>query len=372
MHIKRLLLRNFRNYSECCFIPCDGFNILVGKNAQGKSNLIEALYLLASTRSFRAARDSEMIHWGAEQCTVHGEIAREKREDIEVDILLERAGKKEVRINTVRQAKLAQVLGQVNAVFISPQDVGIVAGEPAERRKFLNLEISLMQPQYVHLLFSYKRVVEQRNRLLKELQGDAFLSNQLSPWNDQLVAYGTQIIERRRQFVARLAEAARSIHYALTGGRENLEVRYISTVDCDDYMDSRDLSLRFAERLRQLMGEEKRRKVTLVGPHRDDLSIKINGIDARTYCSYGQQRATALSLRLAEVDLLFEETREAPIVLLDDVMADLDDERRAHVIYAVLGRCQTFATTSSLSFFQPAVLQKACVFTVCDGTVYRQ
>jgi len=372
MYLKLLNLRNFRNYAEASFAPSPGFNILIGKNAQGKSNLVEAVYLAAMAHSWRTRRDAEMILWGQQYGAVFAKIAREKREDIEVEIVLEQFGKKQIRINTIRQSKLSEIMGQANVLLVNPGDVEIIRGEPSERRKFLNIEVSQMQPQYCHLLACYKKVLEQKNRLLKELQQAGNRRDELLAWNEQMVVYGAQILERRWQFVEKLAPLASKIHLQLTDGAESLEVEYISGIGSLDGAAPSEIACILERCLSERMGEEIRRGMSLVGPHRDDLSFRINKVDARVYGSYGQQRTAALSLRLAELELMREITGESPIVLLDDVMADLDEERRARVFAAVGGDCQTFATASTLSLFASDVVEHASVFTVSGGMVTAQ
>ncbi len=369
MHITQLIVRNFRNYAEAIFCPDSSFNILVGKNAQGKTSLLEAIYLLAMARSWRAGRDCEMIRWDADFASVSGKVAREKRNDIEIEVLLSRSEKKHITINTIRQNRLADVVGQLNIVFISPRDAEIIRSEPSERRKFLNLEISQIQPQYCHLLVGYRRVLQQRNKLLKDLEKRNACDGLLSILNEQLVQYGSGILERRLAFVEKLAKVAEIVHSQLTDSKELLEIRYISSIGAGDLRSASDIEALFKKTLESHRSEEIKRGVSLFGPHRDDLSIMINGIDARTFASHGQQRTIALSMRLAELELIEEVVKETPILLVDDVMTDLDEERREHVLSAILGGRQSFVTTTTLSLFEDKILERAKIFSVSDGEV---
>lgn len=366
MHIRSLGLQNFRCYSELTLHPGEGLNILTGKNAQGKSSILEAIYLLATARSWRAGKDSELIQWDADFTRIVGDVARREQNDIEVEIIIGRVEKKQVRINTIRQTRLADVLGQVNALFIGPQDSEIIAGEPSERRRFLNLEISQLQPQYCHLLVSYKKVLDQRNRLLRDLAQRGRCDGVLDVLDEQLVLYGSQILERRLTFLTRATDLARVIHSKLTDDEENLDIEYKPSIGV---IDSPDIAGRFRERLREVRSEELRRGVTLVGPQRDEMVFTANGMDVRTYGSQGQQRTVALSLRLAELEMMEETAHEPPIVLLDDVMTDLDEERRTHVFELTIGRCQTFATTTSLKFFEAEFVGSASILEVEKGTI---
>lgn len=369
MHIESLSLQNFRCYEELTFRPGQGLNIFSGKNAQGKSSLLEAVYLLATGRSWRAGRDTEMIRWESECARVRGGVARREQNDIEIDVSIGRVEKKQIRVNTVRLTKISELLGQANALFIGPQDLEIAAGEPSVRRRFLNLEISQIQPQYCHLFASYRKVLEQRNTHLRDLSRRRVCDGVLDALDEQLVLYGSQIIERRLAFLERASELARGIHARLTDGGERLEIEYRPSIGRTGGRSQAEISERFAEKLAEVRAEELRRGVTLAGPQRDDMLISANDVDVRTYGSQGQQRTAALSLRLAELEMMEEAAGEPPIVLLDDVMTDLDEERRAHVFEMTVGRCQTLATTASLRFLGEDLVKAGTVFEVAGGGV---
>ena len=372
MYITRLSLHNFRSYAELSISPDKGLNVLLGKNAVGKTSLLEAMYILATSRSCRAGKDSELIHWDADRARVAADIAREQQNDVEIEVTFGRSEKKQIKVNTIRQTKLAGLMGQINVVLIEPRDREIVRGEPSERRRFLNLEISQIQPQYCHLLLSYRKVLEQRNRLLRELGSARSRDVGLGAWTDQLVKYGSRILERRLEFVRHLGELTRIIHSQITDAKESVEVKYESSINLDGAENASDLAERLQASLEELGAEEIRRGVTLVGPQRDDLLFKVNGVDARVYGSQGQQRAIALSLRLAELELMSETAKEPPIILLDDVMADLDEERRAHVFEMTSGRCQTFVTGVSPAVFDAEFLAGATIYRVSGGQVTTQ
>jgi len=369
MRIRTLDLQNFRNYTEASLEPDPNLNILLGKNAQGKTSLLEGIYILSTTRSWRAGRDTELIHWDADYAHVSAEVSREYRNDVEISITLSRSEKKTVKVNTIRQTKLANVMGELNTVLIEPHDVDIVRGEPSHRRRFLNLEISQVQPQYCHLLVNYKRVLEQRNRLLKELQSRQVSDGVLDVLNEQLVTYGSRILERRLEFVSHLDHLANIIHGQITSGQEDLKIKYASNLELVGSESAESIQAVFRHYLRQIRADEIRRGVTLAGPHRDDLTLTVNGIDARIYGSQGQQRTIALSLRLAEVEIMEETAKEPPVVLLDDVMTDLDEERRTHVFQMTRGRCQTFMTAASMRALDAEFLSSGKVYRIDDGQV---
>jgi len=369
MRVTRLTLHNFRNYADLSIQPDSGLNVLVGKNAQGKSSVLEGIYVAATTRSWRAGKDSELIRWDAEQARITLDVAREAQNDIEIEVTLGRTDKKRVSINTVHQTRLSDVIGQAKVLLIEPEDGEIVRGEPSIRRRFLNLEISQIQPMYCHLLVSYRKVLEQRNRLLKDMHRVRSRGGVLDAWNEQLVSYGSRILERRLAFVSHIARVAEVIHSQITDDAEALEIEYASKTNLEGVSTAAEAADRLRQRMEEARDEEIQRGITLIGPQRDDLLVRVNGMDARVYGSHGQQRTIALSLRLAELEVMEEIAKEPPIVLLDDVMTDLDDERRAHVFAMTRDRCQTFLTAASERFLQAEVLAGAKVFKVSDGGV---
>lgn len=369
MLIRQLDLQNFRNYVDLSISPDPGLNILIGRNAQGKTSVIEAIYVLATSRSWRAGRDFEMIRWDSENSRVFAEVVRDEQNDLEIEVFVSRTEKKQIKVNTIRQSKLADLMGQLNVVLIEPQDVEIVRGEPGNRRRFMNLEISQVQPQYCHLLVGYKRVLEQRNKLLKDIQGRRSMEGMLDVWNEQLVAYASKILERRLNFIERISVLARKIHSEVTEGNEVLDMAYSCSVELGTARTGDELAAVIAEGIEEVRAEEVRRGVTLIGPQRDDLVITLNGVPTRVYGSQGQQRSVALSLRMAELELMEETAHEPPVVLLDDVMTDLDEERRAHIFEMTRGRCQTFITAASSRVFDQEFLDTGKTYRVSEGKV---
>ena len=230
MVIRALKLRSFRNYTELDFTPSSGLNILVGENAQGKSNLLESIYLLTTTKSLRASRDSEMIQRGAEQAVASADVVRVTEADVEPEVTILPTDKKSVRINGVRRPRVIELLGRLNSIHFSSLDLGIVSAEPAIRRRYLNLEISQISPKYVFDLASYKKALEQRNRLLKDLRDRPYADSGLDVWSEQLVRYGAPMYEKRRFFLEGLAPLAAEIHRELTDGRESLAINYLPSV----------------------------------------------------------------------------------------------------------------------------------------------
>ena len=416
MHISQLKLQNFRNYVDLDFSPGTGVNILYGENAQGKTNVLEALSMLATTRSLRAGRESELILKGAEMSNVTAELCREREGDAEIQVSIYQTDKKAVRVNGMKRPRILDLLGQFNAVFFGSIDLNIVTGEPADRRRYLNVEISQISPRYVYDLAQYKRILEQRNRLLKELRERPRPPKEsgIEAWNEQLVRFGTPLIEKRKFYLDRLAPLADQVHRELTDGKEGLQVRYLpniplppeqpakvqETVSEDRYSaslnsvagesaedlppdtfkpegsgtglsGSQAMLESFQRHLSAVASDELRRGTTLIGPQRDEVQFLIDGVEARVYGSQGQQRTVALAIKLAEFQLIEDYIGEPPVMLLDDVMSDLDDSRRKHLIAWVRRRCQTFITCTNLRSFPEDILGEACTFQVVNGTVMK-
>ncbi|MCE5198806.1 MAG: DNA replication/repair protein RecF [Armatimonadota bacterium] len=369
MDIQTLSLTNFRNYVDLNFIPSNGLNILVGMNAQGKSAVLEAIYFLATSKSHRTSRDMDLIHVGVSIARVNAHVDRSERNDVELEIVLSRAENKIVKINTVKHPKIGDIVGQLNAVIFSNSDIDMVRGEPSLRRRFLNLEISQVSPQYVYALGRYKRVLDQRNNLLREIKSSGVQTGDLGAWDSQLAQYGSTIIARRMKFIDFLAEEAAKIYSSLAGGSEELAVTYKKSVDIDLHAPESEIAAAFAKLLSTRRGLDIMRGTTTIGPHRDDLVLTINGLAAREFASQGQQRSAAIALKLAEINVMQESAGEAPVVLLDDVMAELDEARRARVLEITTGRCQTFITVTGLEEIDPSAVAVGSIFDVQSGKV---
>lgn len=373
MILRHLSLQQFRNYGSLRQEFSPALNVLIGSNAQGKTNLLEAIYLLATSKSMRGSKDVELICWDRPAAVVTGEVLRDKANDLDLEVALSRTEKKSLVVNTQRVTRAMDFVGQLKAVSFSASDLDVVRGEPSRRRRFLDLEISQLSPSYCHALGCYRKVVEQRNRLLKQMRDRSMrpiVEETLGVWTDQLISYGSKMMERRRQFITQLEEFARPIHAVMTDQRERLTVAYHPTFPCPEEPEAIQEALRTA--LSEMREEEYRRQVCLVGPHRDDISLLVNGRDVRTFGSQGQQRTVALSMKLAEVELMRDLTGESPVCLLDDVFSELDARRRAHIFDVTLGTCQTFISTTDLELLPEDVRTQAYVFVVEDGAIREQ
>ena len=323
--VAELRLRDFRSYQVADLEFGPGATLIVGANAQGKSNLVEAIYTAALGRSPRAGAEVELIRFGQDRAYVRAGVQGARSQALE--IAFDRTtGERRIKVSGV-PANRGRLLGRCVVVMAGPLDDEVIRGAPMHRRRTLDAALSQASPSYFFALTRYLRVLRQRNELLRAAAGTATLA----PWDDQLVELGAVLIERRRGFVERLGVRAVARHARLGGGDERLEVSYVCAVGDGDER----VGMRRALEARR--AEEIRRATTLVGPHRDDLRLTINGVDVRTFGSRGQHHTAALSLRLAEVDLLREDLGEWPVVLLDDVLAHLDASRQAFLFHEVDG-----------------------------------
>lgn len=343
MRVRTLELTNFRNYERARIEPDAGVTVFAGPNAQGKTNILEALHLCCLGRSHRTPRDEELIRWGESSARVTVQTAQRDGTH-EVGVLLTRAGrkKKTVRIGARQAERIGELFGHVCGVLFSPEDLQIVKSGPAERRRFLDMQLSQLRPAYFYALQRAVRTLNQRNALLREIAKTPSLSSTLEMWDEQLAQCGAQIAENRREAVERLGQYAAQVHSDLTGGRETLALRYVSQAGEGDARET------LLHRLHAARAEDLRRMSTSVGIHRDDLLITIDGREARTFASQGQQRSAVLALKLAQLELCCAERGEAPILMLDDVMSELDPGRRRQLIERI-DRVQTFVTCTDVS-----------------------
>lgn len=349
MRVKRLRLRNFRNYAQVQMEPGAGLNVLIGANAQGKTNLLEALYYASTFRPLRPVREGDLVRWGEQEAHLHLSFVRQGIED-ELSIRIPLVGKRVVILNEQPVSRQSELVGRLKVVCFTAQDLLLIRGEPAERRRFLDSELSLISHRYLYSAAQYRRCLEQRNNLLRaHLEGHAHLDS-LPEWDMQLVKYGARLFSERRRFLEQLQLFATKVHAALTGGKEVFQLVYQPGLPRKSQLPDKeeDWANALQAALHEVESEEIRRGVSLVGPHRDDFLILIDGRDARMFASQGQQRTCALSLRLAEVPLLEQRIQEVP-VLLDDVFSDLDAERRRRLVRFLQPQTQTFFTCTSLS-----------------------
>lgn len=337
MIVKKIELENFRNYRNLCEEFHSQVNIFLGENAQGKTNLLEAIYLTSAGKSFRTGREKDLIHFDADFCRVF--IAYQRDGEGEVSIAVNRDGKRIGKVNGIRIEKTSQILDNVLAVIFSPEDLKIVKEDPEKRRRFMDRELCQLKISYYRNLNRYNKVLQQRNAYLKEENLEEAV---LSVWDEHLYKYGKELVHEREEFIRRLNDISCEIHQGITEGseeREKLEIRYVPNISSQE-----DYKLAIS----QALETDRFRGNTSRGPHRDDFEVFINDINVRNFGSQGQQRTAALSIKLAEIALIREDKAESPILLLDDVFSELDSTRQRYLIDYLEG-LQIFITAADIS-----------------------
>lgn len=358
MYIESIQLKNFRNYQSLELDFDQGTNILYGDNAQGKTNVLEAVYLCGTTKSHKGSRDRDMIRFGEEEShirmIVHKEFITYK-----IDMHLKKNKAKGVAINGVPIKKAKELFGIVNLVFFSPEDLNIIKDGPAERRRFLDFELCQLDKIYLSELTDYNHILNQRNKLLKDLVFQPYLEETMEIWDRQLADYGMRLIRKRKKFIQELNEIIRKIHRNLTGDTETIELIYEPNVDPEN----------FEAKLQENQERDKKMKLTSVGPHRDDFCVMVNGIDIRKFGSQGQQRTAALSLKLSEIYLVKKIIKDTPVLLLDDVLSELDSSRQMYLLDSIHD-IQTLITCTGLDDLMQKPFQMNKIFKVIKGEIY--
>lgn len=325
MFVEQVFLSNFRNYEAGNVRFKEGTNVIYGANACGKTNILESIYIMSTTRSHRGAKESEMIKFGNDFAKIAAKFYSHGREHkAEIDIFSDK--KKRIKINGVVANKTSQLMGYLNTVIFCPEDLKLVKGSPGVRRKMLDLGICQLRQKYFHSLSAYYKILEQRNKLLKENPE----SDMLWVWDEKLVESGTDIIWYRNSFIERLNEKIKKIIYEICN--ESIELIYDCGFLISDFKDKECIKKSFEEELNKNLLREKKFGMSLVGPHRDDFKIILNGNEAKFYASQGQQRTIALAIKMAEVELIKDDMGERPVLLLDDVLSELDENRRGYIL----------------------------------------
>jgi len=316
MWINNIKIRNFRNYEEQEINLNKDINVFFGENAQGKTNIIESIFLCSMGKSFRAKKDREMIKFGKDIAIV--EVNFEKK-DREGKIKIEISDKKQIYLNGIKINKLSELLGNINVVIFTPDDIDILKGGPQKRRRFLDMMICGLKPNYLNVLKSYQKTLEQRNNYLRQIKYENREDNLLDIWDESLAEYAVKVYNYRKEFIEKIKNKIINIHKEITDNNEEIELKYVS--DCDD-------KEKYIKKLRNRRKEDILRGFTQNGIHRDDFEIYINKNIVNVYGSQGQQRTSVLSLKLAELQVVYEEVGEYPILLLDDFMSELDEKRK--------------------------------------------
>ncbi len=353
MKISEIKLNNFRNYSSLEKKFSEGVNSLVGKNAQGKTNLLEAIFFACIGKSFRTSKEKELINWQAQGARIYIKAKNEFREKT-IEVILQKGVKKAVRMDGINIRRIGDVLGEVPIVFFSPDELRLVKDSPDERRRFMNIDISQTNKKYFYLLSRYEKILDNRNKLLKSSPNKEVVLETIDIWNRAIASAGLKIAEERRKFITELAPFAGKANEFISGG-ESLKVEY------------RGIDVRAEEEyikmLEKSFDKDYKLGYTSFGPHRDDIDIFLSDVEVKSFGSQGQQRTAALSLKLAELEIIKQRSGEYPVLILDDVFSELDENRRKRLL-KFTSRCQTFISTTDVEFCEGNVIKieggKAC------------
>ncbi len=364
MHVLNLHFNNYRNLEDNSIEPCENINIIYGNNAQGKTNLIEALWLFCGGHSFRGAKDSEFIKFGKDFAKIGINFYSQEREQT-AEIIFANS-KREVTINGVKKISSSALIEKYTAVIFSPEDLSLIKRGPSVRRKFIDSAICREKLQNAVLISKYNQILNQRNALLKDINRNPELENTLDIWDDTLCSVGEEIILRRLSYIEKLKEYAKNYHKGISDGTEELNISYISTAGINSKDSKKQIIDKFYEALKTTRKEDFYSGCTNAGPHRDDIEITINGKKAKIFASQGQQRSAVLSLKLAEAKVLKELTGENPVVLLDDVLSELDKKRQDFLINKIKDY-QVFITCCDT--VDEKLLEKGKYFYVNEGRI---
>jgi len=359
LYIRSLALSNFRNYKEAEIEFSPGTNIIYGSNAQGKTNILEAVFTAITTKSHRGSRDQEMIRFNEDSAHIRLIISK-RNVDRKIDIHMKKGRGKGIAIDGIGIRKISELMGLANVICFSPEDLSMIKSGPAGRRRFMDLELCQLDGIYLHKLSAYNKLLAQRNALLKQIYFKPELADTLDVWDDQLVSYGSEIISIRSEFLEKLGEIIRKKHLSLTRGNEDLSLIYNPSAEKDE----------FKESLKAHRETDLKMKMTGVGPHRDDFSFFVGDIDLRKFGSQGQQRTAALSLKLSELELVRERIGDSPVLLLDDVLSELDSNRQNDLLESIEG-IQTIITCTGLDEFVQHRFGIDRTFKVEDGHIHQ-
>ncbi len=356
MNVKTLTIQNFRNYDSLFVNFDEEVNVLLGKNAQGKTNLLESIFLCAIGKSFKSCKDKDMIKWGEDNFRVKIEVEKKYR-NITIEIKIDSNKKKVVLLNGLPIRKIGELIGEVNIVFFSPQELKLVRESPEERRKFMDIDISQNNKRYFYQLSRYEKILANRNKLLKISKTIEAVKETIDIWDRALVASAKIIASERKKFIEEILPYSQKAHHFISGGHENLELVY--KCGCGVNLDE-NFENNMEKLLKKNLEKDYKLGYTTIGTHRDDIDIFLNGVEVKSFGSQGQQRTVALALKLAELENMKNITGEYPILLLDDVFSELDSERQNRLLKFV-GRTQTFITCTDSHNLEGKI------FRVIDG-----
>lgn len=366
MYVESIKLINFRNYLNLDIELNKKLNIFLGPNAQGKTNLLESIYISSIGKSYRTSRDRELININKDAGYIGIKVIKNEFEKY-IEVKFERDRNKRVRINKIETDKLSDLIGQINVVIFSPEDLNLVKGGPSERRTFLDEEISQIKPRYKYSLNQYNKILFQRNNFLKQIKYNNKDLNMIDVWNTQLTDAGVDVILNRREFINKLSVISKDIHTKLTEDKEELTIEYLPSFYIGK-LDKEHIKEKFKKHLENDLNKDIEKGTTSLGPHKDDIDILINNMSSRIYGSQGQQRTSALSLKLAEVDLIKQEIGEYPILLLDDVLSELDIDRRKSII-KTFKNVQTIITSTDDVEIDELDKENKSIFIINNGKI---
>lgn len=367
MLVQSISLSNYRNYRDLGISFHPNLNIIIGDNAQGKTNILESIFYAATGKSHRTHYDTELIRWN-EKFMRLGLAGVRSSGKLKIEIMVIADGKKVLKVNNQMMKKLSELIGTINVVLFSPEDMMLVKGSPATRRRFLDIEISQTSPFYCYNLANYLKVLSQRNNLLKAVREKRESENMLDIWDLQLVEFGSNIIKKRVEVLERIRTLSKDIHFKITNGQEDLDLSYLATID-PAKANNMGLQDYYLKKLKDNRVNEIKMGISLCGPHRDDIDIKIGNNTVRAFGSQGQQRTCALSMKLAEMEFMRLETGEYPVLLLDDVLSELDYSRRQFLLEVASSKVQTLVSATGIEDFPESLVKKSKVFKVIKGQI---
>jgi DNA replication and repair protein RecF len=393
MYLSRLTLHEFRNYRDLDLKLEPGLFLFHGENAQGKTNLLEAISMLATANSFHASGDREVVNWYTPEHIAHLDGYVKRQEGIvQVEILIfdpspppmpgaitshrsvelpANAPRKRLKINSVPKRTI-DVIGQMKVVLFAPTDLHLVDGSPEERRRFLDRALCQVHPRYCQAIVKYRKIVTQRSALLKRIRDNLEDPHMLEYLDEQITQLASMIIYERKRMIDGINQHAEGIQRSISGGREQLQIVYRPSFQVEREADPVEATKYYRKQLQEIRRREIQQGVCLLGPHRDDLEFIVNGVNMLTYGSRGQQRTAALSAKLAELAYMYQSTGDEPILLLDDVFSELDSLRREYLLRLVLQHQQVFLTSTDLGGFPKEIIERAHVYQVVDGQISKQ
>jgi DNA replication and repair protein RecF len=367
LYVKELSLKGYRNYKGLQLNFNSGIHLFIGDNAQGKTNILEALYVLALAKSHRTNKEKELIKWDEDVALLACQVEK-KYGVLPLHLHITAKGKK-AKVNHLEQRRLSEYIGMLNVVMFAPEDLELIKGNPQVRRRFIDMEIGQMSSTYLYQLSMYHKLLIQRNSLLKQFHQLSKNRPMIDIFTEQLCKAAANIIKKRIYFLKKLQEWAQPIHLSISNGKENLSIEYVYSIPIEEEMTEEEIREVIFQKFDKIKDQEERRGTTLIGPHRDDLQFIVNTMNVQHFGSQGQQRTAALSIKLAEIELMRAEIGEYPILLLDDVFSELDHDRRTHLLATIENKVQTFVTNTSTEGIDKRLIDFSTVYKIEQGTV---